>query len=151
MSQNNDFFSFDDDKAVEFIRPRLPQEIQDKYTDFSFFDISYYKCENIDNNLVIKMTNTNNCITLTTSKIIYNFKINSIEAIEDYYTENSLLYQKDEIKNNTITIKTDILHNPNFKISFDTEYNYTISIFPIQNPDNNKIDYNISHEQKNRP
>lgn len=33
MSQNNDFFSFDDDKAVEFIRPRLPQEIQDKYND----------------------------------------------------------------------------------------------------------------------
>ncbi|MBR6757020.1 MAG: hypothetical protein IKM35_00875 [Bacteroidaceae bacterium] len=33
MSQNNDCFSFDDDQAVEFIRPRLPQEIQDKYSD----------------------------------------------------------------------------------------------------------------------
>lgn len=33
MSQENDFLSFDDDKAVEFIRPRLPQEIQDKYSD----------------------------------------------------------------------------------------------------------------------
>lgn len=33
MSQNNDCFAFDDDQAVAFIRPRLPQEIQDKYSD----------------------------------------------------------------------------------------------------------------------
>lgn len=33
MSQENDIFEFDDDQAVEFIRPRLPQEIQNKYTN----------------------------------------------------------------------------------------------------------------------
>ena len=49
MSQNNDFFSFDDDKAVEFIRPRLPQEIQDKYSDNEIIyigDIVYDYYEN---------------------------------------------------------------------------------------------------------
>ncbi len=33
MSQDNNYLPFDDDKAVEFIRPRLPQEIQEKYSD----------------------------------------------------------------------------------------------------------------------
>ncbi len=33
MSQENDFFALDDDAAVAFIRPRLPQEIQEKYSD----------------------------------------------------------------------------------------------------------------------
>lgn len=33
MSQENDFLPFDDDQAVAFIRPRLPQEIQEKYSD----------------------------------------------------------------------------------------------------------------------
>lgn len=33
MSQENEMFVFDDDQAVAFIRPRLPQEIQEKYSD----------------------------------------------------------------------------------------------------------------------
>lgn len=38
MSQEDELFAYDDDAAVAFIRPRLPQEIQNKYTDN---DITY--------------------------------------------------------------------------------------------------------------
>ena len=33
MSEENDMFDYDDDAAVAYIRPRLPQEIQNKYTN----------------------------------------------------------------------------------------------------------------------
>ncbi len=33
MSEENDLFDYDDDAAVAYIRPRLPRDIQDKYSD----------------------------------------------------------------------------------------------------------------------
>ncbi len=38
MSQENDLFAYDDDAAAAYIRARLPQEIQEKYSDN---DITY--------------------------------------------------------------------------------------------------------------
>jgi len=120
--------------------------IEKKYNDFSFFEVKYNKCNVNDNTTLIKIDNTNNCLTLNTSKILYNFRINSVISINEEITENSLLYQKDEIKNNEILIRLDILGTAKTKISFDTEYNYNISILPIYN--NNELKLNISTVQK---
>jgi len=148
---NNNIFYEEDNKTFVADNTNnlnlILENLKDEYTDFSFFNISYHKCES-NNNFTIKIDNTNNCITLNTEKTIYNFKINSIEATEDFFVEDSLLYQKDEIKSNTIKIKTDILTTPKFKISFETEHNYVISMLPIYNQEENKVIYNISHKQK---
>lgn len=127
---------------------KVLNDLKKEYTDFSFFNISYNKCESNKDIFEIKIENTNNCITLNTEKIIYNFRINSIESTGDYFVEDNLLYQNDEVKSNNIIIKTDILTTPKFKISFETEHKYIISMLPIYNQEKDKIDYNISHEQK---
>lgn len=149
---NNTIFYEEDNKT--FVADNINnlneilKNLKKEYTNFSFFTISYDKCDSNHNTTIIKIENSNNCITLNTEKIIYNFKINSIEATEDYFIEDSLLYQKDEIKGNDIKIKIDILTSPKFKISFKTEHNYVISMLPIYNQNENKVDYNISHDQK---
>jgi len=120
--------------------------IKNKYTDFSFFEIKYDKCNINDNNTLIKIDNTNNCLIINTSEALYNFRINSVISINEEIIENSLLYQKDEIKSNEILIKLDILGSPKTKISFDTKYNYTITLLPIYN--NNGLELNISNIQK---
>ena len=123
-------------------------EKEEKYTDFSFFEVTYTKCDITENDFLIKIDSTNNCFILNTNKIIYIFKINSITPMEDYFIEDNLLYQKDEIKSNNIIIKVDILDAPKVKVSFNTEYNYTISILHIYDKENSNIDLNISNNQK---
>jgi len=121
-------------------------DIELKYTDFSFIEINYDKCNIKDNSTLIKIDNTTNCLILKTSKILYNFKINSVMSINEEIVENALLYQKDEIKSNEVFIKLNILGNPKTKISFETEYGYIISILPVYNENN--LELNISNIQK---
>lgn len=122
------------------------KDMEYKYTDLSFLNITYDKCNINDNATLIKIDNTNNCLILKTNKTLYNFKINSIISINEEITENALLYQKEEIKNNEILIKLDILGTYKTKISFETEYNYIVSILPINSE--NEIEFNISSVQK---
>lgn len=119
-------------------------EIKTKYTDTSFFEVSYDKCDNAN----IKIDNSSKCLILETSKILYNFKINSISMTHDYLEETDLLYEKDEVKSNEIMIRVDILDKVNIKISFDTKYNYTISMLPIYNIEENKLNLNLTSVQK---
>ena len=122
-------------------------ELEKKYTDFSFFEFTYHKCDITNNKFIIKIDNTNNCLILKTNKPLYNFKINSIQTTEDYLEEFNMIYQNDEIKSNNIIIKTNIVNIPKIKISFDTEYNYTLSLLPILDDENNII-LNFSSNQK---
>jgi len=127
---------------------KILNTLEQQYTDFSFFETNYSQCEINENNFVIKLDSTNNCLIINTDKIIYNLRINSITAMEDYLIEDNLLYQKEEIKSNNIIIKSNILKTPTIKVSFNTEYNYTISMLPIYNEESKEIDFNISTTQK---
>lgn len=120
-------------------------DIENKYNDLSFFNISYNKCDINNNNTLIKIDNTNNCLIINTNEVLYNFRINSVMSINEEIIENSLLYQKDEIKNNEILIKLNVIGNPKTKISFDTKYNYTVTLLPTFN---NELELNMSKTQK---
>ena len=119
-------------------------EIKKNYTDTSFFDIKYDECKD---NKSIKINNVKYCLYLESSQILYNFKINSITMTHDYLEETSLLYEKDELKGAQI-IKVNILDKPNIKLSFTTKYNYNISVLPIYNKEENKLNLNLTSTQK---
>lgn len=125
------------------------KDINTRYTDTSFFNINYQKCDLKDNHLFIKLDNTNNCLYINTTQSIFNLRINTLENINNNLNENNLIYQKDQIQNESIIIKTFILDKPKIKISFDTKYNYTISFIPILNQ-NQELEFDILQEQKNR-
>ena len=123
-------------------------KIENEYTDLSFFKVTYGLCNITNNDYVIKINNTNNCLTLNTNQILYNFKINSLILIEDYLTENNMLFQKDEIRYNNIVIKINLTNNFDHKISFDTKYNYSISVQPIYDNEKKDVELNILNIQK---
>lgn len=120
-------------------------EIKARYTDNSFLDAKYDKCED---NKSIKIDNSSNCLFLKTNEIIYNFRINSITMTYDYLEETDLLYEKDEVKSNAIMLRVDILNKANIKISFNTKYNYTISMLPIYDIEEDKLNLNLTSVQK---
>lgn len=138
--KNNETY-ISDNKSINTIL----NEIKTKYTDTSFFEVSYDKCEE---NKSIKIDNSSYCLFLKTNEMLYNFKINSISMTHDYLEETDLLYEKDEVKSNEIMIRVDILDKVNIKISFDTKYNYTISMLPIYNIEENKLNLNLTSVQK---
>lgn len=134
--ENNKTYVSNNIKALT----NILDEIKTKYTDTSFFKVSYDTCDNAN----VKIDNSSKCLIIETSKILYNFKINSITMIEDYLEETGLLYEKEEVKNNKITIRVDVLDKANIKISFDTKYDYNISILPIYNTYDDNLILNLT-------
>lgn len=137
--ENNKIYSADNNLN------NILNDIENKYNDLSFFNISYNRCNINNNNTLIKIDNTNNCLIINTNEVLYNLRINSVMSINEEIIENSLLYQKDEIKNNEILIKLNVIGNPKTKISFDTKYNYTVTLLPTFN---NELELNLSKTQK---
>lgn len=119
--------------------------IKQKYIDFSFFNITYDNCFKNDNDLFIKINNSDKCLKIETTKTLFNFKIYTLDIDDPNLSEKELVYESEEIENN-IVIKTDISEIPNIKISFDTKYNFSLSLIPIYK--NQKLDNNISFKQK---
>lgn len=145
---SNDFIYYEENNKIYSADNSLNNvlnDIENKYNDLSFFNISYIKCDINNNNTLIKIDNTNNCLIINTNEVLYNFRINSVMSINEEIIENSLLYQKDEIKNNEILIKLNVIGNPKTKISFDTKYNYTVTLLPTFN---NELELNMSKTQK---
>lgn len=125
------------------------QEIEKIYTDFSFFSISYEKCNLDEKQTFIKLDNTNTCLIINSNKNLYDFKIHSLELIDNNFNEVNLLYKKDRIKNNVL-IKSVISSTPKIKITFSTKYNFIISIVPIYDKKTKSLQLNTSYKQKNR-
>ena len=119
-------------------------DIKKKYTDTSYFKVKYNNCDNAN----IKIDNSSKCLILETSKVLYNFKINSVMMIEDYLEETALLYEKEEMKNNKIAIRVNIINKANIKVSFDNEYGYNISVLPIYNEEEDKLNLNLINTPK---
>lgn len=150
---SNDNIYYEEDKKyyisenINSLKNTL-EEIENRYTDFSFFNFEYGQCTSNEFDLVIKIDSSNKCLIMNTSKNLLNFKIHSVHLVDDNLSEDDLLYQKNEIDNSKIIIKSIILSTPKIKINFETEYNYNISILPTYNEEIGDLDLNSSYIQK---
>ncbi len=121
------------------------ESIKNKYTDLSFLKVEYGECTSSKDDLSIKINTSNSCLIINSDKDIFNFKIHSLNS-NNNFSEEELLYQKNKIENNKIIIKYLLLNTTEIKISFDTEYNYNISMLPTY--ENNELKTNIEFSQK---
>lgn len=148
--ENNIYYEKNNNKYVSIDANSLINELNNLeaiYTDFSFVDINYNDCNTKTNELVIKIDASSKCLTLNIHKPLHNFKIHTLENINDNFNEVGLIYQKDSVSNN-IMIRHAVKENPKIRISFETKYNYIISITPIYNEDDNQINLQFLYRQK---
>lgn len=120
------------------ILTKLFDDIKTKYEDTNFFNLNYngiYDKEISNANLLIELEPTDSVFELKSNQIMKNFKIYNIEYNIDKFDTKELLYEKKTInKDKLILIKRVLAEgSPNFKISWDTPYNYHIEIIPTYN------------------
>jgi len=127
--------------------------IKEKYINQQFYTIEYETNYEINNDdFLIKLDNQNNIFIITTSLPINNLRINDIEYIDDNYNDINLIYNNNDVVTNKIIIRKTInKENPNFRISFTTPYNYVVSIIPIYDKNNNKVNYITEFNIKKSP
>lgn len=125
------------------------KELEDKYQDKDFYEISYQKNnnQNNQNNEVIKLDNTSNQIIINFNEKIKNFKINQINYTNNKYEDIDLLYSKENINDKVIIGKTISYDNPDIRISFTNKYNYEVSIIPTYN-NQNKVIFKTTYKHK---
>jgi hypothetical protein len=116
---------------------KIFEDINKKYKDTTFFDINYYGSyeNNNDKALVIDLENINSVFEFKSKQDINNFKIYNIEYNNNQFDTKELLYSKKKISKNTLILikKTLAEGAPNFKITWDTPYNYQIELIPTYN------------------
>lgn len=150
FKKNNKYCYTKDTEKVKDLLNSL-NNLKKIYTDITFYTIrteEYY--DNKDNDIIIKLDREKDFTIINSSYPLNNFKINEVEYDEqnNSYVDIDLIYSNDIIEvNNDIVIRKKVLHNPNFKISFNTQYNYLITILPILN-ENNEVNY-ITNIEKN--
>lgn len=127
------------------------EKLNQKYRDITFYNIrTEQNYDDKEKDIIIKLDRENDFTIINSIYPLNNFKINEIEYDNENqsYTETDLIYSNDILEtNNDIIIRKQILHNPNFKISFTTQYNYLVTILPILN-ENNEVNY-ITNIEKN--
>lgn len=125
------------------------KKLEDKYQDKDFYEISYQKNnnQNNQNNEVIKLDNTSNQIIINFNEKIKNFKINQINYTNNKYEDIDLLYSKENINDKVIIGKTISYDNPDIRISFTNKYNYEVSIIPTYN-NQNKVIFKTTYKHK---
>ncbi len=129
------------------IGPYLKQ-LKEKYHNTDFYDINYEENYiNAENDLNINLDKTSNYIVIKLNGMIKDFKINEIEYEDDTYKDIDLLYEKDEIDNQAITIRKSVNYGkPDIRISFSNPYNYRVSIIPIY--EDEEIKFDTKYEMK---
>lgn len=125
------------------------KKLEDKYQDKDFYEISYQKNnnQNNQNNEVVKLDNTSNQIIINFNEKIKNFKINQINYTNNKYEDIDLLYTKENINDKVIIGKTISYDNPDIRISFTNKYNYEVSIIPTYN-NQNKVIFKTTYKHK---
>ncbi len=125
------------------------KKLEDKYQNKDFYEISYQKNnnQNNQNNEVIKLDNTSNQIIINFNEKIKNFKINQINYTNNKYEDIDLLYSKENINDKVIIGKTISYDNPDIRISFTNKYNYEVSIIPTYN-NQNKVIFKTTYKHK---
>lgn len=125
------------------------KKLEDKYQNKDFYEISYQKNnnQNNQNNEVVKLDNTSNQIIINFNEKIKNFKINQINYTNNKYEDIDLLYSKENINDKIIIGKTISYDNPDIRISFTNKYNYEVSIIPTYN-NQNKVIFKTTYKHK---
>lgn len=125
------------------------KKLEDKYQNKDFYEISYQKNnnQNNQNNEVVKLDNTSNQIIINFNEKIKNFKINQINYTNNKYEDIDLLYSKENINDKVIIGKTISYDNPDIRISFTNKYNYEVSIIPTYN-NQNKVIFKTTYKHK---
>ena len=125
------------------------KKLEDKYQNKHFYEISYQKNnnQNNQNNEVVKLDNTSNQIIINFNEKIKNFKINQINYTNNKYEDIDLLYSKENINDKIIIGKTISYDNPDIRISFTNKYNYEVSIIPTYN-NQNKVIFKTTYKHK---
>ena len=138
--ENNQYCNAEEE-IVENLNNYL-KDIEFKYNNESFYNLEYITEYNENNkDYIIKLDKNNSYLVINSIYDLYNFKINEINNNE----EVNLLYSKDIINKGKILIRKKDINN--IKISFETEYNYIITIIPEIN--NDIITYKKTYKQKN--
>ena len=136
FEKNNKYCYTKDNEQTKKLVNELDNIIA-KYQNIDFFTLSNENDYNYNNeDIYVKLEKANQYIILSSQLPIYNFKINEIEYDNntDSYKEINLLHSIDEIiPNRKVVIRKDILTETNFKISFETPYNYQVNIIPTLN------------------
>lgn len=138
-------YQSDNKEIIDSINKTL-KNLESIYENNSFYTvekISNYKPT--DNDLQIKLDNSDEYIVIKTTQDLYNFKIHKIEKNNETYSDVDLLYEENEIPYNKI-ISIRYLNIENIRITFETKYNYVISIIPTINGE--KIEFIKTFTQK---
>lgn len=150
MVKKNNIFYKDEEKTYLVANSQdiidILNDTKQKYIDFSFFNMTYDNCSKNENDLFIKISNSDKCLKIETKKTLLNFKIHMLDIEDPNLSEKELVYENEEI-DNTVIIKADVSEIPSIKISFNTQYNFNLSLIPIYS--NQKLNSNLSFKQKN--
>jgi len=121
-----------------------------KYTDKSFYTIDYMKNYDANNDEgTILLDKTSNYIIINLGKKVRNLKINEIEEENNNFKDINLVYSKKNVKDDKIIIRKSINYNmPDIRISFETQYNYLVSIIPTYNLEKEQAEFKTTFEAK---
>lgn len=126
------------------------QSLTQKYTDDSFYTIDYMKNYDANNDEgTILLDKTSNYIIINLGEKVRNFKINEIEEENNQFKDINLVYSKNNVKDDKIIIRKSINYDaPDIRISFETEYNYLVSIIPTYNLEKEQVEFKTTFEAK---
>ena len=115
---------------------------------FQIDDVTEYVTN--ENDLFIKIDSTLNYFVLTSELDITNLKINRIEYVDEKFEDVDLLYKEEIIPANKKTVirVTYPDATPNIRISFETKYNFVVSIIPTYDGKDGGFNYLVTMEQK---
>lgn len=152
--KNNDELLYSKDKKNNKELIASLTSLNSKYINSNFYTIHYVsEYQPVKEDLFIKLDNYNNLLLLTSTENIYNFKIHTIEYSNNTYNDIDLLSSNNTIAaNQKIVIRKTINETlSNIRISFETTYNYTVSIRPIYNKNLKKIEFITDFNAKENP
>lgn len=148
FSLNNKYLEYQNKVAYNDKLNIYLHNLTKKYTDKSFFTIDYMKNYEANDEKAILLDKTSNYIIINLNQKVINFKINEIEKENDNFKDVDLIYSKKNVNKNKIVIRKSINYtNPDIRISFDTKYNYHVSIIPAYN-DKQVMEFKIKFDEK---
>lgn len=142
---NDNTYQSTNKEIIDLITENL-KNIESIYENNSFYTVENDNTyQPNDNDLQIKLDNSDEYTIIKTTQNLYNFKIHKIERNNNTYSDIDLLYDINEIQSDKI-IAIRYLPIENIRITFETKYNYIISIIP--NINGEKIEFIKTFTQK---
>jgi hypothetical protein len=151
-NSSDTYYSSDSDNIQELVN--YLNEISSKYSNNNFYSIDYINDYEISNDdLFIKLDSHSNLLIINSTIDIFNFKIHTIEFSNEKYNDTNLLYDNDYIPSNKNIIIRKTINNPisDIRISFESPYNYIVSLIPKYDSNNSNVIFLTDFRAKENP